>query len=210
MKIALFGATGAVGGYFLNKALAAGHEVTALVRSPEKLGAQPHLRAVKGDVTDASDVHAVIDQADVVVSCLGNVKGVLIMEKAAEAILQAAGARPNPPKCLFVSSIGCGGSSWIVLQLLRLINGRAGFADYERADARITREANVPYVLIRPAALKEKPGNGKYRVFQGDGTFARPMAKEDVAAFLFDAVGSDQWDGKGGFQLAGCKSPNSP
>lgn len=205
MKIALFGATGAVGGYFLTKALAAGHEVTALVRSPEKLGAQPNLRALKGDVTDASDVHGVVDQADIVVSCLGNVKGVLIMEKAADAILQAAAAQPNPPKCLFVSSIGCGGSSWIVLQLLRLINGRAGFDDYERADTRIAREANVPYVLIRPAALKEKPGNGKYRVFQGDGTFARPMAKEDVAAFLFDAVGSDQWDGKGGFQLAGCK-----
>jgi len=62
-----------------------------------------------------------------------------------------------------------------------------------------------PHVLIRPAALKEKPGNGKYRVFQSDGTFARPMAKEDVAAFLFDAVGSDQRDGKGGFQLAGRK-----
>jgi putative NADH-flavin reductase len=205
MKIALFGATGAVGGYFLNKALAAGHEVTALVRSPEKLVAQPNLRAVKGDVTDTSDVQSVINQTDVVVSCLGNVKGVMIMERAAEAILQAAAAQPTPPKCLFVSSIGCGGSSWIVLQLLRLINGRAGFADYERADARIAREANVPYVLIRPAALKEKPGNGKYRVFHGDGTFARPMAKEDVAAFLFDAVGSDQWDGKGGFQLAGCK-----
>ncbi len=205
MKIALFGATGAVGGYFLTKALAAGHEVTALVRSPAKLGAQPNLRAVKGDVTDASDVRGVIDQADVVVSCLGNVKGVLIMERAAEAILQAAAAQPNPPKCLIVSSIGCGGSSWIVLQLLRLINGRAVFADYERADARIARETNVPYVLIRPAALKEKPGNGKYRVFQGDGTFARPMAKENVAAFLFDAVESDQWVGNGGFQLAGCK-----
>jgi len=34
MKIALFGATGAVGGYFLEKALAAGHDVTDLVRSP--------------------------------------------------------------------------------------------------------------------------------------------------------------------------------
>ena len=106
---------------------------------------------------------------------------------------------------LFVSSIGCGGTSWIVLQLLRLINGRAGFDDYERADARIAREANVRYVLIRPAALKEKPGNGKYRTFQEDGTFARPMAKEDGAAFLFDALESDHWDGKGGFQLAGCK-----
>ena len=205
MKIALFGATGAVGGYFLNKALAAGHEVTALVRSPEKLVAQPNLRAVKGDVTDTSDVQSVINQTDVVVSCLGNVKGVMIMERAAEAILQAAAAQSNPPKCLFLSSIGCGGSSWVVLQLLRLINGRAVFADCERGDARIAREANVPYVLIRPAALKEKPGNGKYRVFQGDGTFARPMAKEDVAAFLFDAVESEKWDGRGGFQLAGCK-----
>ena len=94
MKITLFGATGAVGGYFLNKALAAGHEVTALVRSPEKLVAQLNLRALKGDVTDPSDVQSVIDQADVVVSCLGNVKGVLIMEKAAAAILQAAAAQP--------------------------------------------------------------------------------------------------------------------
>jgi putative NADH-flavin reductase len=205
VKIALFGATGAVGNYFVNKSLAAGYEVIALVCSPEKLDAQPNLRAVKGDVTDAADVQGVIDQADVVVSCRGNVKGVLIMEKAAEAILNAAAAQPNPPRCLFVSSIGCGGSSWIVLQLLRLINGRAGFEDYERADARIARETHVPYVLIRPAALKEKPGNGKYRVFQSDGTFARPMAKEDVAAFLFDAVGSDQWNGKGGFQLAGRK-----
>lgn len=37
MKIALLGATGAVGGHFLNKALAAGYEVKALVRTPEKL-----------------------------------------------------------------------------------------------------------------------------------------------------------------------------
>lgn len=60
-------------------------------------------------------------------------------------------------------------------------------------------------MLIRPAALKEKTGNGKYRTFQADGTFARPIAKEDVAAFLIDALASNQWDGKGGFQLAGKK-----
>ena len=100
MKIALFGATGSVGGYFLNKALAAGHDVTALVRSPEKLGAQLNLSAVKGDVTNVSDVQNVIDQADIVVSCLGNVKGAMIMEKASEAILQVAAARPKPPKAV--------------------------------------------------------------------------------------------------------------
>jgi putative NADH-flavin reductase len=205
MRITLFGATGAVGGHFLNKALAADYEVTALVRTPEKLNKHTNLSALKGGVTSSSDVAKVILGADVVVSCLGNAKGVLIMEKAAEAILQAAAEQSNPPKCLFVSSIGCGGTSWVVKQMLQMIGGRSSFADYERADARISHEEEVPYVLVRPAALKEKPGNGKYRVFQGDGTFARPMAKEDVAEFLFDAISSNQWDGRGGLQLAGMK-----
>lgn len=205
MKIALLGATGAVGGYFLGKVLEDGHEVVALVRSPEKLRAHANLTAVKGDVTDSGAVENLVSGADVVVSCLGNVKGVLIMEKAADAVLRAAAAQPNPPKCLIVSSIGCGGTSWVVKQLLQLIGGRAGFADYERADARIAQETQVPYVLVRPAALKEKPGNGKYRTFQGNGTFARPITKEDVAEFLRDAISSNQWNGKGGIQLAGVK-----
>ena len=205
MKITLFGATGAVGGHFLKKALDAGHEVIALVRSPEKLSERPNLTLVKGDVTNPSDFQRVIARADVVVSCLGNVKGVLIMEKAAKAILHAAAAQPNPLKCLFVSSIGCGGTSWFVKQMLQLIGGRRSFADYERADARISSQGEVPYVLVRPAALKEKPGNRKYRVFQGDGTFARPIAKEDVATFLFDALEIDEWNCKGGFQLSGEK-----
>tara|TARA_B100001142_G_scaffold330189_1_gene396865 strand:+ start:515 stop:1132 length:618 start_codon:yes stop_codon:yes gene_type:complete len=205
MRIALFGATGAVGGHFLNKALSAGHEVVALVRTPEKLRENTSLSALKGDVTSPSDVTRPISGTDVVVSCLGNVKGVLIMEKAAEAILQASAEQSKPPKCLFVSSIGCGGTSWVVKQMLQLIGGRSSFADYERADSRISLEGKVPYVLVRPAALKEKSGNGKYRVFQGDGTFARPMAKEDVAEFLLDAISSNQWDGRGGLQLAGMK-----
>ena len=205
MNIALLGATGAVGGHFLNKALAAGYEVKALVRTPEKLRKDASLSALKGDVANPVDVAELIRGTDVVVSCLGNVKGVLIMEKAAEAILQAAAEQSNPPKCLFVSSIGCGAMSWLVNQMLQMIGVRSIFADYERADARISREGEVPYVLVRPAALKEKPGNGKYRVFQGDGTLTRPMAKEDVAEFLLDAISSNQWGGHGGLQLAGMK-----
>ena len=178
MRIALFGATGAVGGHFLNKALAAGHEVTALVRTPEKLREDTSLFALKGEVTSPSDVAKPISGADVVVSCLGNVKGVLIMEKAAEAILQTAAEQSKPPKCLFISSIGCGGTSWVVKQMLQMIGGRSSFADYERADARISREEKVPYVLVRPAALKEKPGNGKYRGFQGCLLYTSPSPRD--------------------------------
>ena len=205
MKITLFGATGGVGGHFLIKSLAKNYEVKALVRKPEKLRENTNLSSHKGDVTNPSDVAKVIVGAEVVVSCLGNVKDVLIMEKATEAILQAATEQSNPPKCLFVSSIGCGGSSWVVKQMLKMIGGRSSFADYERADNRISREKNIPYVLVRPAALKDKHGNWKYRVFHGDGTFARPIAKEDVAEFLIDAISINDCDGQGGIQLAGLK-----
>ena len=205
MKIALFGATGAVGGHFLSKALGTGHDVTALVRSPVKLAERKGLTVIQGEVSDAGDVYAVVSAAEVVVSCLGNVKGVCIMEAAANTILAAAAKCPKPPKCLFVSSIGCGGSSWLIKQVLSVLAGRESFADYDRADTRIAQEARVPYVLVRPYALQEKPGAGRYRTFRGDGTFARPIAKEDVAQFLLDALTSDEWDGNSGIQLAGCK-----
>ena len=44
MKIALIGATGYVGAPLLQEALQRGHQVTALVRHPEKLAAHPRLR----------------------------------------------------------------------------------------------------------------------------------------------------------------------
>jgi hypothetical protein len=194
MKIALFGATGAVGGYFLNKALAAGHEVTALVRSPEKLVAQPNLRAVKGDVTDTSDVQSVINQTDVDdhgKSGGGDTASRRSAIKPAEmSVCQQHRVRRFLLGRFATPSIDQRSRSICRLRTCRCKNR-----------ARSKRSLCTD----PPRRLKEKPGNGKYRVFQGDGTFARPMAKEDVAAFLFDAVESEKWDGRGGFQLAGCK-----
>ena len=205
LNIALLGATGGVGGHFLKRALAAGHQVRPLVRDPARLEASPRLAVIKGDATNPDDVAVLIANVDAVVSCVGNAKGALIMERTAGAVLAAAAQHPTPPKSMFVSSIGCGGTSWIVKQLLCLIGGRRGFADYDRADARISEETRVPYVLVRPAALNQKPGTGRYRVFTSDGTFAKPIPRADVAKFLFDALTTDAWNGQGGFQLAGRK-----
>ncbi len=113
-NIALLGATGPVGGHFLTYALEAGHSVTALVRNPRKLAKVNGPDIFQGDATSEADVQAVIAGAEVVVSCIGNPVGVMIMERAASAIPDAAGDSDSPPKCILVTSIGCGGSSWLV------------------------------------------------------------------------------------------------
>ena len=50
MKIALISATGFVGSAILQEALQRGHEVTAIVRNPEKVNPHPKLRPHKADV----------------------------------------------------------------------------------------------------------------------------------------------------------------
>ncbi len=71
MLIALFGATGRVGGRFLEYALADGHHLRALVRDASRLAPRPGLEIVRGDVLDAEAVAGVIAGVDAVVSGLG-------------------------------------------------------------------------------------------------------------------------------------------
>lgn len=68
MKIALIGATGFVGSAILKEALDRGHEVTAIVRHPEKLTAHPKLHAQKGDVYNENEVARLVTGHDVVIS----------------------------------------------------------------------------------------------------------------------------------------------
>jgi uncharacterized protein len=68
MKIALIGATGFVGSAILQEALNRGHEVTAIVRNPEKLPAHPKLHPHKGDVYDEEEVARLAAGHDAVIS----------------------------------------------------------------------------------------------------------------------------------------------
>ena len=68
MKIALIGATGFVGAAILQEALNRSHDVTAIVRNPEKLQAHPQLHAQKGDVYNEDDVARFVAGHKVVIS----------------------------------------------------------------------------------------------------------------------------------------------
>src|SRR6218665_3067290 len=68
MKIALIGATGHVGAALLEEALNRGHQVTALVRHPEKLPQHERLGAVAADVHEVAALGEQLRGHDAVLS----------------------------------------------------------------------------------------------------------------------------------------------
>lgn len=79
MKVIIFGANGLLGQWTWKAAIEAGHEVTAFVRSPEKLDSDDpkhgQLRVLAGDVMDADAVKNACEGQDVVVSCVSPAGG---------------------------------------------------------------------------------------------------------------------------------------
>lgn len=199
--VLVFGANGNVGSHFVNQALEVGYKIKAFVRSPEKytLSDNPNVEVIKGDATNFDDVEKAMKGADVVVSCLGNPpkKKIYIMDKSYEIIMLAASKQANPPRCLMISSIGANGSSWFVKFLLQGFNGKEGFTDYERADKRVLEEKEVPFVVIRPAGLTNKPGKGEYRVINKPTVFfPKFISRSDVAKFFVHCLSDTSFDGK--------------
>ena len=68
MKIALIGATGFVGAAILQEALNRGHEVTAVVRNPERLQAHSKLHPQKGNVYNEDEVARLVAGHNAVIS----------------------------------------------------------------------------------------------------------------------------------------------
>jgi putative NADH-flavin reductase len=67
MKLSVLGAAGATGIPLVEQALAAGHRVTALVRSGQKLTiTNPNLHVVEGDATDRAAVSEAMNGGDAV------------------------------------------------------------------------------------------------------------------------------------------------
>lgn len=71
MKIALFGASGMVGSRILNEALSRGHQVTGIVRNPEKITTQHALLTVKqGTALDAAHVAQLVAGHGIVITAI--------------------------------------------------------------------------------------------------------------------------------------------
>jgi putative NADH-flavin reductase len=112
MKIAILGATGQTGGHAMQIALAAGHEVRVLARTPAKIRENDALLTiVKGDATDTTACAELIAGCDAVIAALGppNLKTTTLRQDAARAIT-AAMKQQNVKRIVWLSALGVGDS----------------------------------------------------------------------------------------------------
>lgn len=124
MNVAVFGATGLTGGQVVERALAAGHRVTALARNPASVR-QKHerLTVVGGSPTSMADIEACVRGADVVIHCLGvggkgDGKPTTLISDSVKSTL-AAMQKLGVPRIVCMSNVGTGGSGlWVVNRVL--------------------------------------------------------------------------------------------
>ena len=85
MRVLILGATGRVGSLALDHALAADHEVRALVRDPGRLEVGPGLTVLGGHIGDASVVGGAMRGVDAVIAAVGPRANTIEDERALEA-----------------------------------------------------------------------------------------------------------------------------
>ncbi len=146
-KIALFGATGYLGGHAVTRLVADGHKVRAIVRSPEKAELPAEVEVVQGDVTEPSTLPAALKGIDGVLIALN---GGHHPERAAQ--VEELGVAH------IASAASAAGVSRIVL--LTGMYAQPAFADYpwERSKERGERsllDGPVPATIFRIGFINE-------------------------------------------------------
>ena len=70
MRVALIGATGSAGSRILHELVQRGHQVTAIVRNPERVPSLPGVTAKQGDVLDQKQIANLVAGHDAVISAI--------------------------------------------------------------------------------------------------------------------------------------------
>ncbi len=193
MKIAIIGATGLVGSKLLSESLDRGHEVTAIVRNPERLPTHPKIRPAKGDVTSPAELASLVAGHDVVVSAFN--PGTDERGAGTQSIIKAV-KRSGVKRLLVVGGAG----SLEIAPGKRLVDQPDFPAQWKDGALRtaafldqLRGETELDWAFVSPAAMLV-PGErtGRYRVgrdqFMTDGDGESRISLEDYAVAMLDEI----------------------
>ena len=189
----VLGATGATGQLVVSQALAAGHRVTALVRSPEKLTTtHASLTVLTGQPTDQRDLARALEGTDAVISTLGAMKGTL-MTDTTRALLAATDQDDTRP--IVVMSTFAAARDRLTGAAKSVTGLLMGAPIKDRAAAEeLLRRSGRHHVIAHATRLTNGPATGAASVVPA-GTkvsMSDTVSRADVAAYLLRAATEDR------------------
>jgi putative NADH-flavin reductase len=213
VKLTIFAATGGIGRQLLKQAVAAGHDVTAVVRNPQSLPSTSARVVVIADLAaaDQAALQSAVNGADAVLSALGarTKADAGVAWKGTQAIAEAMRAsgvrrivvvsaapigtvpspsRPHPPK-------HDPGDGFFLRHLANPIVKaalREHYADLARMEEVLRdsdSDSDLDWTIVRPPRLTDKPVTGTYRTAYGQnirrGLF---VSRADVAHYMLQSL----------------------
>jgi putative NADH-flavin reductase len=195
MKLTIFGASGRTGTHLAEQALAAGHDVVALMRNPEKLTLRhERLRVARGELTD----EVAVADADAVLAVLspkifGGPRD-LPLASGTGTILAAMRTHdvrrlvyswgpsiliPRHPLLRAVRSAS--------FALFRLLPATHSMVNETAAVGEAIRGSDRDWTIVVVTAPHDKPGSGRVKVRTGTGSGDRVgsrVSRADLAEFM--------------------------
>lgn len=192
MRLVIFGASGRTGQELLLQALARGHEVTAVVRSPDKFRLRyDRLNVVARDALHGESFAGALDGQDAVLSILGvsgfihSLRPMTFYEKSARTIVEQMRAH-DVRDLVLVSSVGVTHDRtqplWYRTTVKRML--RHKYADMRRMEA-IVAASGLDWTVVRASRLADGPLTQHYRIGE-DGTLPHigAISRADLGNFV--------------------------
>jgi putative NADH-flavin reductase len=195
LRLAVFGGTGATGRLVVERAVARGHHVTAMVRRPDALTVD-RVQVLPGDVLRPGDVSAAVAGADAVISTLGPGRdlGATQVYSAGTRAIRDAMAEAGVKRLVCVSSTAlesAPGTPLAVRVLHRQVLQRMlaqPFADLRVMEAE-TRASDLDWTIVRASRLTDGQATGRYQT--GSGRHAGrglSISRADLADYLLSCA----------------------
>lgn len=197
MKITILGMTGRVGREIAARALEDKHQVTALVRSPEKITVMDdNLTVIKGDVLVKEDIERAVKGADAVISAL-NTDGDDTLSKSMSLIIDAM----KNEGIKRIITIGTAGilQSRVEPDVLRYQSSESKrkltrAAEEHHKTYSLLEASDLDWTLVCPTYLPDGEAVGEYREARDflpeDG---KKITVGDTAEFAYSQLESDEY-----------------
>jgi putative NADH-flavin reductase len=207
MHLALFGASGQTGQLLTELALAQGHSVAALVRSPLAYPFSDKVKIIQGDAFSADAICQTLEGCDAVLSALGSrsLGREDVLERAVPLIVQAM-EHAEIARIVVLGSAGALDSAldkqpawrrWLVENIVYKTILKWPVAS-QRAQYAALAATPLDWTMVMPPMLTNGQARGSYRI-DGDALprNGSRISRRDVAHFMLQQLTTPTWSRAG-------------